>query len=461
MLQQCKHGEGHPIKVQPTKLLTACFTVFIINSVNIAIANEIDILNEANQLISNNQNLQAMQLLESHMDENAGIPAYDYLLGKTSLALKKPNLAIFALERVSLSTPDFHNARFLLGKAYLEAGEFEQASREFSLIIRSSNKEDLREASKTYLQTIEDKKKAAKQSTNLMLTLGLGIDSNANNATDNDIFGSIKLSDESVSQSSSISRYTLSGSYNYLINRRYQIHSNAQIFKYEYADALFVNTNGAAASLGVSHRTKTNNQYAGIDYQHIEVNKKLNSKQLATSASHYQKISDHFAIRGTIRGAQVKHHEKYKIADYRTVNGGLQLHHFATTKEKESVTTSFSLLAGKERPLLATSQYGRKYATVLLGIQFGSQNRKMNLSTNLSYTYSDYDRDFASFTNNQVISTQRTDKTVSFSTKLNLKIHKKWTLSPEFRVMRTRSPIALYEYGKMQLMLLVSRQLAT
>ena len=113
--------------------------------------------------------------------------------------------------------------------------------------------------------------------------------------------------------------------------------------------------------------------------------------------------------------------------------------------------TSMSLVGGKEKPLLATSLSGRKYAVANLGFYFGDKKGKNSINTNLSYTYSDYDKTFNGAIRNQ--------KIYSFSTQLNLKPVKKWTLGPQFRVMRTRSPIELFTYDKMQVMLLVSRQL--
>ena len=114
--------EVENINIKSKSIAVACFVFAITVSTNSVIAEEQEFLTEAKLLLTDNQPLQAMELLESHMDEGAGLPDYDYLLGKAALFSKKSNLAIFALERVSLMKPDFYNARFLLGKAYLNAG---------------------------------------------------------------------------------------------------------------------------------------------------------------------------------------------------------------------------------------------------------------------------------------------------------------------------------------------------
>ncbi|MDH5258930.1 MAG: tetratricopeptide repeat protein [Gammaproteobacteria bacterium] len=437
--------------MQPKFILTVCFSFYILGVALESNAAELDVLSEARFLLSNNQSSQAMELLEENMEEHAGVPAYDFLLGKAALASKKPNLAVFALERVSLTKPDFYNARFLLGKAYLETGELDQATREFNLILNSSNKESLREASQRYLHTIRSVKAEAMRTSSLSFTVAAGYDSNANNATADDQFLGFTLSDESKAKESALTKSTLAGSFSYSINRRFSLHTNAQLFKYDYIQTSFVNTLGGAVSTRISRIAKTNKQSISADYQHVNVDGKLNSKQLASSFSHYQSISNTFSIRGTLRGAQTNFRDEYKIKDFRVANGGLQFFHFAKTKQKESITTSLSFIAGKEEPILSSSPYGRKYTGALLGLNFGNPSSKNSISTNLTYTYSKYDNHFFGM--------QRKDKSLSFSTQLNLKPVKNWTLGPQFRVMRTRSPIGLYEYDKMQLMLLVSRLL--
>jgi len=415
-------------------------------------ANEDAFFNEAKLLIENNESDRALELLETHMDDYAGLPKYDYLVGQAALKAKKPNLAIFALERLSLTKPDFYNARFLLGRAYLDAGELEQANREFNLILNSSNKESLREASKRYINTINNLKATALYAANVTLTLGVGHDSNANSATDNPEYNGLPLSAESVETKSMVTKAILAGSFSYALNRRFRLSAQSQFFKFDYADASFVNTKGAVFAMGVRHAgSKTNSQSLNASYQHVLVDDLLNSKQLASTASHYHILSDSFSVRATMRGAQVEHREEYKIRNFRTVNGGLQLYNFQKTKEKDSITSSFSLIGGIEKPIFSNSLFGRKYATALAGIVLGSNTQKASISTDLSYTYSRYDKRFGGI--------NRNDKSVSLSTKLNLKPHKKWTITPSFRVMRTRSPIDLFNYDKVQLMFLVSRQL--
>ena len=339
--------------------------------------------------------------------------------------------------------PAFYSVKLIL--------TLEQASREFNLILRSNAQESLREASQRYLDTIESVKSEASRSASLNFTLGLGYDSNANNATDVEKFGITTLSENSRASDSPISKTILSGGYQYTVNRRFKLHSNAQLFKYDYSNAPFVNTEGGAVSLGVSHQTKTNKQTANFDYLHVKVDGEFNSKQVASSLSHYQTISNSFSIRGTLRGSNTIFRNEFSNKNFLAANGGLQLYHFAKTKQNESITSSLSLIAGKEKPRLATSLYGRKYAVANFGLYFGDKKGKNSINTNLTYTYSDYDKKFWGIVRN--------DKSLSFSTQLNLKPVKKWTLGPQFRIMRTRSPIELFKYDKMQIMLLVSRQL--
>ena len=358
-------------------------------------ASEAEFLTEAKLLLKNNSPLEALQVLEENMDEYAGMPGYDFLLGQAALKSKKPNLAIFALERVSLSEPQFQGARFLLGKAYLEAGELEQASREFDLIIRSSNKESLRESSKLYLRTIDKIRKAAAHSLNVDITLGAGHDSNANNATESNKFLGTVLSPQSRANASSLTKATLAASYSRKLSKRYLIQTHAQLFKNNYTDATFVNTLGGALNFRVNRQSKKiYSQNIDLSYQYVMVDEKLNSRQLATAISHQQKVSKKFFIKGSLRGVQTNYHKDYDIKDFRGINGGLQLQHFSHTKNKDTIISAFSLITGTENPIVSDSYYGRKYAGALVNLYISHKSRKSSINSSIAYIYSKYDNPF-------------------------------------------------------------------
>ncbi len=406
-------------------------------------------LNEAKTLLASKQPIKAMQLLETRMDENAGLPSYDYLLGKSAIAAKKPNLAIFALERVALTKPRLYKARFLLARAYYNTGELEQASREFNYVIHKSNKNKLRAASQQYLRSIEDYRKSKNQPFNLALTLGVGSDSNVNNATDSETFKNLTLSPLSREKSSNVVKTIISSGYQHRLPLRLRFNSSTQLFDFNYRDAEFVNTRGAAINFGVDHRSKNRSrQSVSVGYQHIIVNGVFNSRQLKSSLTHYQKISQQFSLRAKFSGYQTDFNNLYDIKNARGINGGMQVYHLSG--KKSEITSSMSLITGVDKPIKETSPYGYKYANALVSVSFRN-GRKSSITSNISYTQKQFDKKFFSVTRNE--------KSLALSTQINLRPVKKWTFSSQFRILRTRSPISLYQYDKVQLMFFITRKL--
>ncbi len=73
----------------------------------------------------------AYAALAARLDLYAGDPEFDYLLGIAALDAGHPGVALLALERVLLIEPDHLQARAELGRAYLAAGEHENARAAF------------------------------------------------------------------------------------------------------------------------------------------------------------------------------------------------------------------------------------------------------------------------------------------------------------------------------------------
>ena len=87
---------------------------------------------EGKRLIDNNQSSQAYDYLIAEIEERAGTPEYDLLLGIAALESNHPTQAVFAFERVLAIDPDNSRARLELARAYFELNENEAAKEEFN-----------------------------------------------------------------------------------------------------------------------------------------------------------------------------------------------------------------------------------------------------------------------------------------------------------------------------------------
>lgn len=88
------------------------------------------LLDEARQLLQNNQPQQAFDLLSDQSVDYAGDVEFDYWLGLSAVRAGEYGRASFALERVIARDPNHAGARMELATAYVALGQEEEAARQ-------------------------------------------------------------------------------------------------------------------------------------------------------------------------------------------------------------------------------------------------------------------------------------------------------------------------------------------
>ena len=144
-----------------------------------------DPLQAARALLEAGKAQAAYEQLQPLLEQRAGDPEYDYLLGIAALDAGHPTEAIFALERVLAVQPNHALARAEIGRAYLAVGEIDAGRDALEDTLQlPSVPEQARAAVQRYLDIIEG---AGAETTRTRLTgyLGadVGHDSNVNAAT--------------------------------------------------------------------------------------------------------------------------------------------------------------------------------------------------------------------------------------------------------------------------------------
>lgn len=140
-------------------------------------------LEEAQRLIARGDARGAYALLAPLETANAGEPAFDYLLGIAALDSGRPTRAIFALERVLAVQPGNALARAEIGRAYLAAGEAENARTELTQVRASPIPADAAPAVDRLLGVINQLQARNRTQFRGYLEAGYGYDSNVNSAT--------------------------------------------------------------------------------------------------------------------------------------------------------------------------------------------------------------------------------------------------------------------------------------
>lgn len=164
---------------------------------------EVAQLKRAKQLIKSGQSKEAYKTLLPLEDKYSGVPVYDYLLGVAALDSGNASYAVFALQRALMINDNFIGAKIDLGRAYYKLGEFDNAEREFSAVLKSKPSVKVSKVINNYLTRIKKgKPKVQRFSGQFILDTAAGFDSNANSASNENVFQDITLSDTSKQISS-------------------------------------------------------------------------------------------------------------------------------------------------------------------------------------------------------------------------------------------------------------------
>lgn len=143
-----------------------------------------DVLTQAANLIKNHDYKTAYALLEPLEDERSGDAEFDFLLGVAGVESGQTSRGIFALERVLALQPNNLEARAIIGKAYYQAGETENAKAEFKNVQQQDTRKEYSKLIEGNLQAI-DKATGERTVFGAYLDVGMGHDSNINSATSN------------------------------------------------------------------------------------------------------------------------------------------------------------------------------------------------------------------------------------------------------------------------------------
>ncbi len=151
----------------------------------------------------------AYELATKIRSQNEGDPRFDYLYGLSALQSGHPNEAVFALDRVTVATPNVIRPRLELARAYLSLNNTFAAKKEFNDVLNLNPPPMVRKKVLSYLAELDKKsdKLTQRSVSKSLASLSFGYDDNINFGYDNseiDLpdFGVVSLDDSSVKQGS-------------------------------------------------------------------------------------------------------------------------------------------------------------------------------------------------------------------------------------------------------------------
>lgn len=138
---------------------------------------------EAKKLISGNKSNQAYELLLPLELDGAGDVDFDYTLGTAAIDSGHADQAIFVLLRVLNQQPNHAAARLELGRAYYANGDFEDAKKQFEIVLTQNPPPFAKKLTQQYLVAIKEQLAVRLTSLTPYIDVRVGFDSNANGAT--------------------------------------------------------------------------------------------------------------------------------------------------------------------------------------------------------------------------------------------------------------------------------------
>ncbi|MDJ0701587.1 MAG: tetratricopeptide repeat protein [Woeseiaceae bacterium] len=162
-----------------------------------------ELLRRAETLLAENRSQAAYDLLQPLETRGAGDAYFDYLLGVAALDSGRTAEAILSLRRAVSSAPQFSGARMELARAHFEAGDDALARTLFVTLLGENPPSGVRDVIDQYIAAIDARPAAPPSRFDPYAELTLGHDSNANGSTDDQQFLGFTLNPENLETDSS------------------------------------------------------------------------------------------------------------------------------------------------------------------------------------------------------------------------------------------------------------------
>jgi tetratricopeptide (TPR) repeat protein len=409
-----------------------------------ALAVDSGVLLAAQNMLNGGQSLEALDLLDPHEEEYAGDKDYDYLYGLALLDTGEPAAAVFAFQRVLAVDPNFAGARLELGRSYFDMGQMQRAQREFTIVQSQSPPQSVSDVIDKYIASIENRNLKNRRGWRGFLQLGMGDDSNVNNATSASSFLGFGLTDESRETASSVISTLGGASYDLPFNFDSKIFFKASVNHRANNDASFTSTVNYDALVGYNKAFGNSGDLSlAVQMYSADVDGDFNNRGLNLSAQYNYNFSALNQLGFILRLGNVDYQSDFDIKDIDQNLLGVSWAHIFSGKSRISLV--LSAIAGQDTAVETHSPYGRDYTGLRLSSAYPITHR-INLFASIGQTNSDYDGKFFGSTDNRV------DEQGDASLGASWRINKTWLLRAVYGASTTTSNIEIFEYDKNTIM---------
>ncbi len=429
-------------------------------------------LQQAEALIRDNKAEEAYSLLAPLESSLAGNVEYDYLLGISAINSGKPSQAVFALERVQATNPQYKDSGLWLAIAYYRSGDIERAKPAFENVLAQSGSAETRDTAQRYLDTLEQEEARKRNHPALLgkLEAGIGHDSNITNSSPASsapvLAAAVPAPSSNLGGMESILNLAVEG--RLPISRHYAF-ASVEDQKREYGGNDFMNSNMLITREGM------NVENGGDSYR------------VSLAQRQFRQQGTLFAINGIandydVDGAELKSRLKLSarsylgfVVQYNQIRflsnspentdqsmAGFNYMHTFQARGKPVIYFGYAYLYDQavQSMISFNPAYGDGTTVASRATQFVSAYFQYSVSSEVDVVSTDYiyfRRDTGAFARDPNIDYGR-DRTSFVSLGVNWQFRRQWSLRPQLSRTANQSNIPLYSYSKTEAVVLLRRE---
>jgi hypothetical protein len=412
-----------------------------------------ELTDEAQRLMDANQPAAAYELLFNEIEERAGTPEYDLLLGIAAMDSNHPTQAVFAFERVLAIEPDNSRARLELARAYFELNENEASREEFSYAKTLEIPEDVSATIEEYLTSIDSRVQAAEQQRQFSayVQASVGYDTNVNSATDSSTvalpaFGNLVFTLDDTSRELDSGFYSLDGGLSFSSRvspeNNLSVFGGANIFHRPTYNEHRFDTSAGNAQLGLRYNRDKNSFLASLQGQKYLIDGNTSRNQGGINLQWLHMASQRTQYSVFAQGL-IQRFPGQTIRNVNQYSGGTGIVHLLPGDGSPVVYSS--IYAGiDDEQADAHPDFGRTYFGIRAGGEYGIRE-DVKLIASASYQYSKYGGD------DPLFQETRKDNFLFLRGGIEYSYNENWVITPEFRYLYNDSNLDINKFDRWQI----------
>lgn len=402
------------------------------------------LLQQAESLLAAGASQAAYQLLAPRETELSGNAYFDYLLGVAALDSGKTNEAILSLRRAASAAPQFSGARMELARAHYEAGERNLARPLFVALLGESPPAAVNNIIEQYISAIDAGPADAPGKFRPYAELMVGYDDNANGSTNDQQFLGFTLNPENLETDSSF--FDAGAGFDLTVPKSaaFAWQMGARVGYRKNPDASFVDTGVVNIVGGMNWRSGAVFGRANVDAYWASRDGDSNESYSGVNLLVGRQLNERWELSASLRGGALRYDDAIEILDVNRVLYTLG----AAYRFQSRGRFSIEAIGGSDDEQQSGAPYGNAKAGYRLSFNSAIGQSSFLLASVGSLT-SDYDGLF--------FGVPREDEQLTSILQLEFRnvLTDGLTIAPRIRYIDNDSDVALYDYDRTEIGLLI------